>query len=114
MKIGYLHILKWFFPLLFISYTGFISLFTHSHVVNGVTIVHSHPYTDDGQHSHTAGQFQLIDLLSTIHATDSAVSLLTITAFLILICHLYNFYKKSTFPPLLKGCISLRAPPCLV
>lgn len=31
--------MKWFLPVLFISYMAGITLFTHSHVVNGVTIV---------------------------------------------------------------------------
>ena len=31
-------------PLLFISYLGCLIAFTHVHIVNGVTIVHSHPY----------------------------------------------------------------------
>ncbi len=35
---------KVFLPVLFISYMAGITLFTHSHVVNGVTIVHSHPF----------------------------------------------------------------------
>lgn len=44
MKRLYLNIMKWFLPVLFISYMAGITLFTHSHVVNGVTIVHSHPF----------------------------------------------------------------------
>ena len=38
------NIMKCFLPLLFIAYLGGITLFTHSHVVNGVIIVHSHPF----------------------------------------------------------------------
>jgi hypothetical protein len=45
--------MKWFLPVLFISYMAGITLFTHSHVVNGVTIVHSHPFKKGGEHSHT-------------------------------------------------------------
>ncbi len=40
-------IMRWFLPVLFISYMAGITLFTHSHVVNGVTIVHSHPFKKD-------------------------------------------------------------------
>ena len=43
--------MKWFLPVLFISYMAGITLFTHSHVVNGVTIVHSHPFKKGGEHS---------------------------------------------------------------
>ena len=35
--------MKWFLPVLFISYMAGITLFTHSHVVNGVTIVLASP-----------------------------------------------------------------------
>ena len=46
--------MKWFLPVLFISYMAGITLFTHSHVVNGVTIVHSHPFerAADGTYHH--------------------------------------------------------------
>lgn len=51
--------MKWFLPVLFISYMAGITLFTHSHVVNGVTIVHSHPFKKGGEHSHTTVEFQI-------------------------------------------------------
>ena len=35
---------------MFISYMAGITLFTHSHVVNGVTIVHSHPFKKGSEH----------------------------------------------------------------
>ena len=51
-------------PALFIAYLGCIIAFTHVHIVNGVTIVHSHPYhkTDDGRpdHEHGYAEFQLL------------------------------------------------------
>lgn len=56
-------IARYFLPVLFISYIGCISLFTHSHVVNGVTIVHSHPYKPGTEHEHTTAEFQLIHML---------------------------------------------------
>ena len=58
--------MKWFLPVLFISYMAGITLFTHSHVVNGVTIVHSHPFKKGSEHSHTTVEFQLIHLLSHV------------------------------------------------
>lgn len=55
-------------PALFIAYLGCIIAFTHVHIVNGVTIVHSHPYhkTDDGRpdHEHGYAEFQLLHQLS--------------------------------------------------
>ena len=58
--------MRWFLPVLFISYMAGITLFTHSHVVNGVTIVHSHPFKKDSPHSHTTVEFQLIHLLNHV------------------------------------------------
>ena len=63
MKQLYLNIMKCFLPVLFISYMAGITLFTHSHVVNGVTIVHSHPFKKGSEHSHTTVEFQLLHLL---------------------------------------------------
>lgn len=50
--------MRFFLPILFIFYFGGITLFTHTHVVNGVIIVHSHPYKSE--HTHTAQQAETI------------------------------------------------------
>lgn len=73
MKQGCLKIVRWFLPVLFISYMAGITLFTHSHVVNGVTIVHSHPFKKDSAHSHTTVEFQLIHLLSHVATTGAGI-----------------------------------------
>ena len=54
---------------LFIGYYGSITLFPHSHIVNGVTIVHSHPYKTDkssvpSKLPHTGKEIMLIQTLS--------------------------------------------------
>lgn len=66
-------IARYFLPVLFISYIGCISLFTHSHVVNGVTIVHSHPYKPGTEHGHTTAEFQLIHMLSSIETENPSM-----------------------------------------
>ena len=66
-------IAKYFLPVLFISYIGCISLFTHTHVVNGVTIVHSHPYNPKAHHDHTTTEFQLIHALSHLTTAEPSV-----------------------------------------
>jgi len=55
--------------LLFMGYYGGITLFPHSHIVNGITIVHSHPFRSDkgGDSSklpHSDKELMLIQLLS--------------------------------------------------
>lgn len=59
--------LRFFLLALFISYYGDITFFTHYHVVNGVTIVHSHYFHSDPNeghreagHTHTSAEFTVI------------------------------------------------------
>ena len=68
--------LRWILPVIFILYLGEIVSFTHVHIVNGVTIVHSHPSQDqDGQHKHSLQELQLFHSLSTIVVEDGVKSL---------------------------------------
>lgn len=111
MKQLYLHIMKWFLPVLFISYMAGITLFTHSHVVNGVTIVHSHPFKKGSEHSHTTVEFQLIHLLSHVLMTDSGLIPTFSVAALSLLCILFVRPQIEQFHRSCPGVISLRAPP---
>ena len=101
---------------LFLSYYGSITFFSHYHVVNGVTIVHSHFFcgnsnSDGGaDHTHTAKELTLIAHLSSF-ITLVSVALAIVTPHLIHKVHHYisNQAKepdKQTFTLSL-----LRAPP---
>lgn len=72
-------------PALFIAYLGCIIAFTHVHIVNGVTIVHSHPYhkTDDGRpdHEHGYAEFQLLHQLSVLQIRGAAFVAILLAAF---------------------------------
>ena len=103
--------MKWFLPVLFISYMAGITLFTHSHVVNGVTIVHSHPFKKGSEHSHTTVEFQLIHLLSHVLVTDSGLIPTFFVAALSLLCILFVRPQIEQFYRSCPGVISLRAPP---
>lgn len=46
------------------TYAYCIGGFSHAHIVNGVMIVHSHPFDKDDCHTHTKGQVLTIDQLS--------------------------------------------------
>ena len=62
--------------LVFASYWCGITLFTHSHVVNGVIVVHSHPFK--AGHTHTDTQLETIfylSLLQTSGETNTSVAL---------------------------------------
>ena len=92
-------------PALFIAYLGCIIAFTHVHIVNGVTIVHSHPFhkTDDGRpdHEHGYAEFQLLHQFVAI-----------------LLAAFYSFIRNLSFAPVypdyivpFRGRRTLRAPP---
>lgn len=72
---------KWILPVLFILYYGNISLFIHAHIVNGVIVVHSHPFRNkaDGSphdHNNNLAEFQFYQAASSIQASDGAVATL--------------------------------------
>lgn len=52
--------------ILFASYYATTALFAHVHVVNGVILVHSHPFTKS--HSHNAGQALALHFLSSFYS----------------------------------------------
>ena len=64
--------LKVVLPILLIGYLACIISFTHVHIVNGVTIVHSHPYNKQtnppSDHQHTGQQLQLYQQFLSIQA----------------------------------------------
>lgn len=107
--------LKLILPALFIAYVGCILAFTHVHVVDGVTIVHSHPYhlpVDGGSsHEHTLSLFQLLHQLSVLQIAGAVFGVFTLKLFL-------AFFRKQISRPVypdhllpVLGPASLRAPP---
>ena len=104
-------------PALFIAYLGCLIAFTHVHIVNGVTIVHSHPYhkTDDGQpdHEHGYAEFQLLHQLSTIQISGAAFVSILLAAFVtsLFILRINQVFKYFLFR--VGGKLSLRAPPVI-
>lgn len=61
---------KYVTPLLlcvFCWYWASITFGTHTHIVNGVTVAHSHPGATS-EHSHSEAQFAIIDLLTSFDA----------------------------------------------
>ena len=55
------------------SYLVSFTFFAHVHVVNGVTIVHSHPFKKGAAHKHSTVELLLIHFLSHLTADGAAV-----------------------------------------
>lgn len=74
-----LNISKYFFLVLFLGFSAGITFFNHSHVIDGYTIVHSHPFSGSGSgipgHNHSANGLLLIHLLADFSAMVPAVIL---------------------------------------
>ncbi len=85
--------LKITLPVIFIAYFCSITFFTHSHDINGVTIVHSHPFKADANgnpnHEHTGNELQLIDALSTFYVENAII--------LAVLLHLFCQWKQNSF-----------------
>ncbi len=111
MKHLYLNIIKWFLPFLFIFYMAGITLFTHSHVVNGVTIVHSHPFKKDTPHGHTTVEFQLLHFLNHVVSTDAGVFLFSLAFVATLLCTLLWCSQAVCHYTSYRGVLCLRGPP---
>ena len=65
-----LRIIKaWVMLLLFVVYQVGITSFVHVHIVNGVTVVHSH-LLGDSEHDHTEAQVKSIELACHYACSD--------------------------------------------
>lgn len=100
--------MRFFLPLLFITYLGSITLFNHSHVVNGVIIVHSHPFK--GSHEHTEAQLETVLFLSSFISSFLSV-LITVLTTVFLLCVLKAPFAERIKQMKVLGGIRLRAPP---
>lgn len=112
MRVSKINIcIRYFLLILFLHYTAGISLFTHYHVVNGISIAHSHPYNKAVKHTHTAVEFELIQMLNHFVSTDYSLPVFVLTflaAFTII-----RSSKRVTgiFSKPYYGLVGLRAPP---
>jgi hypothetical protein len=99
---------------LFAFYYVSICFFYHSHILNGVTIVHSHihskAHAQTGTHSDS--ELNLISTLSSFLSLKAGASFVELEVFLLLQCFILPFFeRKLILRPV--ACLSLRAPPAL-
>jgi len=76
-----INISKYLFLVLFLGFFGSVTFFNHSHIVNGITIVHSHPYKSNSgdvppAHNHNRNGFILIQFISGFIAAVSVFFLI--------------------------------------
>lgn len=100
-----------FLLLLFLWHYGSTTLFYHSHLYQGLKIVHSHPFSSSQPvHAHTSWEYWLIDHLSQIQADQLGFLVALAALFLLLLILNTIWHGNFTF------CYSgnsrqLRAPP---
>lgn len=108
----YKKITGYFLFMLFCGYFASITFFPHYHVVDGVTIVHSHPYKSQSgdipvNHNHSKDVFVLIQFISHFIATALIIhwgilifrKTLNISIILSETNHCFSLYPYSPFLP---------------
>ena len=108
-----LNITRYFLPILFVSYLVSFTFFAHVHVVNGVTIVHSHPFKKGAAHKHSTVELQLIHFLSHLTADGAAVVFALPLLVSFLLCLLLGRLPHTHFHAPYHGVTALRAPPAI-
>lgn len=105
--------LKWFLPLLFITFINGKALFIHSHLEENSFVVHSHPYdkSENTTHEHTTKEIVAIELHTHSHSTTAIVSYIEINSPLqYLVHHNYSYEDTILFREEVNSNL-LRAPP---
>lgn len=97
------------FLTVFVAYYAIISAYAHVHVVNGVMVVHSHPFSD--QHSHTAGQTLVLHYLTDFHSLEASEPQFVNSPFRPVFLIDYAEHVPTCLLPELDSGIGLRAPP---
>jgi len=103
--------------ILFLGYYSSITFFTHSHIINGVTIVHSHPFNSDkgggsSNSPHSDKSLLIIQLLSELISTIFSINF-AILILRILLDKLPRISIKNGYAEPGGYCTSpLRGPPC--
>lgn len=94
---------------LFALYWCGITLFAHTHVVNGVRVVHSHPY--QVEHTHSKAQLETIFYLSLLQTSGDLPMDILLPCWLIPLGTL-AFAVWDSLPVMSVRGVSVRAPPC--
>lgn len=111
MKSRIAYIFKFLMPVIFIMYWAGATLFIHKHTIDGVSIVHSHPFSD-ASHHHSKGDLKWIDMLThtAFEEAPDVPSVAFVAAYSIILLYAVPqaFAGRKAFTH-----IRLRAPPAL-
>lgn len=97
------------FLTVFLVYYAIISAYAHVHVVNGVMVVHSHPFSD--QHTHTAGQTLVLHYLTDFHSLEASAPQFVESPFQPVFLIDYSEHVPTCLLPEFYSGLGLRAPP---
>jgi hypothetical protein len=104
----------YFFLILFLGFFASTTFYYHTHIENGDTIFHSHPYKKDKNgnpnHHHSAKSYLLIHIIKNFKTTNVA-SILFAVALLKLIYEISSGHTSSFAYLLSISPYSLRGPP---
>ncbi len=105
------HIIIWsaFLLTLFAVYYSIIAIYTHVHIINGVMVVHSHPF--HGQHTHTEGQLLVLNFLSHFYSEEVGETVSFTIPFRPLLYILPDEYIETSPCSLFSDGIYWRGPP---
>ena len=104
----YTRILALGLVVLFATYYASIARYAHVHIVDGVIVVHSHPFHIP--HSHPAGQTFHLSFITSIESFEAGTPVL-IQPDLHLLGLCLDNHTSRTVPAIPTGSICLRAPP---
>lgn len=103
--------------LLFVVFTFYyvdICFFSHSHTINGTTVIHSHLHNKSHAQTgtHTDGELKLISSLSAFETLAAEVCTVGSEVLILLQVFILPFFEEKIYSKP-AACISLRAPPAL-
>ena len=98
-----------FLLLVFGCYFSSISLFSHTHIVHGSSVVHSH-LGGGTQHDHSDSQYAVIDILSYFQS-ECAVDFFSVGTPFFLLSESYAGYEAPSFLNEVRPVHTLRGPP---
>lgn len=97
------------FLTIFMVYYAIVAVYTHVHIVNGVMVVHSHPFSDE--HNHTAQQTLVLHYASEFISLEAGSPFVLEDPLISESYFPYNIYSEAHTVSFMMQGMYLRAPP---